>query len=36
MRIKTICRMLIGFTLLLVAGCETVKPWDRDLLSRNR
>jgi len=36
MRIKTICRMLIGFTLLLVAGCETVKPWDRDLLAQKQ
>ena len=34
MRMKTICRMLLGLTLLVIAGCQTVKPWDRDLLAQ--
>ena len=35
-RVKQICRLMIGLTLLLVAGCATVQPWDRDLLAEKR
>ena len=31
---KTICRTLVALTLLAIAGCGTVKPWDRDLLAQ--
>ena len=36
MKIKMVCRILIGFTLLIAAGCATVKPWDRDLLAQKQ
>ncbi len=32
--VKTILRALIGLTLLVVASCASVKPWDRDLLAQ--
>lgn len=35
-RVKQVCRLMIGLTLLLVAGCATVQPWDRDLLAEKR
>ncbi len=34
--VKTVCRLMIGIALLLVAGCATVKPWDRDLLAQKQ
>jgi hypothetical protein len=29
-------RLIATFALLLVAGCATVQPWDRDLLAEKR
>jgi Domain of unknown function (DUF4266) len=33
---KQIWRLMIGLALLLVAGCATVQPWDRDLLAEKK
>ena len=35
-RSKFVVRVLGGMTLLLVAGCATVQPWDRDLLAQSK
>ncbi len=35
-RWKRIGRLLAGLTLLLIAGCSTVHPWDRDLLAQKQ
>lgn len=29
-------RILLALALLLIAGCTTVHPWDRDLLAEKR
>lgn len=34
--IRPVWRFFIAFALLLVAGCATVHPWDRDLLAQKR
>ena len=37
MKSRTILRMVFGLTvLLLAASCQTVKPWDRDLLAQKQ
>lgn len=33
---KQAWRLIPAFALLLVAGCATVQPWDRDLLAEKR
>lgn len=33
---RQIWRLMIGLALLLIAGCSTVQPWDRDLLAEKR
>jgi Domain of unknown function (DUF4266) len=33
---RQIGRLMIALALLLVAGCATVQPWDRDLLAEKR
>ena len=33
---RQIWRLMIGLALLLMAGCSTVQPWDRDLLAEKR
>lgn len=35
-RSRSIVRLLGGLALLLVAGCATVQPWDRDLLAQQK
>jgi hypothetical protein len=35
-RIRQICRLMIALALLLIAGCSTVQPWDRDLLAEKK
>lgn len=35
-RWKRLGRFLAGLTLLLIAGCSTVHPWDRDLLAQKQ
>lgn len=35
-RIKQLCRLMIALALLLIAGCATVQPWDRDLLAEKK
>lgn len=35
-RIRQLCRLMIAFALLLIAGCATVQPWDRDLLAEKK
>lgn len=34
--VRRICRLTAALALLLVAGCATVKPWDRDLLAEKK
>jgi hypothetical protein len=34
--LKRIARLLAVAALLLVAGCATVQPWDRDLLAEKK
>ena len=36
MRTKKIIRSIAALALLLVAGCATVQPWDRDLLAEKK
>ena len=33
---RRIWRLIGGLALLLVAGCATVQPWDRDLLAEKK
>jgi len=33
---KRILRLICALALLLVAGCTTVQPWDRDLLAEKK
>ena len=35
-RSRQIGRLMIGMALLLIAGCSTVQPWDRDLLAQKK
>lgn len=35
-RVRQICRLTVAAVLLLISGCATVKPWDRDLLAQKR
>ena len=35
-RIRQLCRLMIALALLLIAGCATVQPWDRDLLAEKK
>lgn len=35
-RTQRIVRLMLGLALVLVAGCATVHPWDRDLLAQKR
>jgi hypothetical protein len=35
-RIRRTLGLIVGLGLLLVAGCTTVQPWDRDLLAEKR
>ena len=39
-QMRRICRAaarpLLALTLLLIAGCTTVQPWDRDLLAEKK
>ena len=34
--VRRICRLTAALALLLVAGCATVQPWDRDLLAEKK
>jgi hypothetical protein len=33
---RTAARLLVVLALLLIAGCTTVQPWDRDLLAEKK
>jgi hypothetical protein len=33
---RRVSRFLISFLLLIIAGCATVHPWDRDLLAEKK
>jgi hypothetical protein len=33
---KRVCRLILTLALLLIAGCATVQPWDRDLLAQKQ
>jgi hypothetical protein len=35
-RIRQLCRLMTALALLLIAGCATVQPWDRDLLAEKK
>lgn len=35
-RVTQVARLMLALTLLLVAGCAAVQPWDRDLLAEKR
>ena len=35
-RVTQVARLMLALTLLLVAGCATVQPWDRDLMAEKK
>ncbi len=35
-RSKQVCRLIVALALLLIGGCATVQPWDRDLLAQKK
>jgi hypothetical protein len=35
-RMRQVFRLMIALALLLIAGCSSVQPWDRDLLAEKK